>query len=227
MSDIVVVNPENDYHVSLSNGNGFTNFIIANHDENLGLNQWKIADFNGDGKDDIIVANNENSYSVSLFAGDKFVTSEWLNHGGTLHDHEWKIADFNGDGKDDIVVANPENDYHVSTIKYYESNDTLYGGDGDDNLNGGRGLDILNGGSGADSFDFSSLEDSSINVMDEIEDFEQGVDKINFSEIEEDLSFDSFEFVVENGHTIIKDKNSDFAINLQGEFNLTEDDFNF
>ena len=63
--------------------------------------------------------------------------------------------------------------------------------------------------------------------MDEIEDFEQGSDKINLLEIEEDLSFDSFEFVVENGHTIVKDKNSDFAIGMQGEFNLNEDDFIF
>jgi hypothetical protein len=29
-------------------------------------------------------------------------------------------------------------------------------------------------------------------------------------------SFDSFEFVVENGHTIVKYRNSDFAIDLQG-----------
>ena len=63
--------------------------------------------------------------------------------------------------------------------------------------------------------------------MDEIEDFEQGSDKINLSEIEEDLSFESFEFVVENGHTVIKDQNSDFAINLNGEFNINEDDFIF
>jgi len=63
--------------------------------------------------------------------------------------------------------------------------------------------------------------------MDEIEDFEQGSDKISLSEIEEDLSFESFEFAVENGHTIIKDQNSDFAINLNGEFNINEDDFIF
>lgn len=85
----------------------------------------------------------------------------------------------------------------------------------------------MQGNGDNDSFDFSSLADSSINAADLIEDFEQGSDKINLSEIKEDLSFDSFEFVVENGHTIIKDKNSDFAIDLQGTFNLTENDFDF
>ncbi|MFT5795711.1 MAG: hypothetical protein ACI9W5_000671, partial [Ulvibacter sp.] len=34
-------------------------------------------------------------------------------------------------------------------------------------------------------------------------------------------------FTVENGHTVIKDKNSDFAIDLQGQFNMNEDDFIF
>ena len=94
-------------------------------------------------------------------------------------------------------------------------------------MHGGLGADRLFGGQGEDYFDFSSLEDSSINAVDEIEDFEHGSDKIDVSKIEEDLSFESFEFVVENGHTIVKDKNSDFAINLQGQFNLNEDDFIF
>jgi hypothetical protein len=71
------------------------------------------------------------------------------------------------------------------------------------------------------------LEDSSINAMDQIEDFEQGVDKINLSKIEEALSFESFEITVQNGHTIIKDKDSDFAIDLNGQFDLGEDDFLF
>ena len=64
-------------------------------------------------------------------------------------------------------------------------------------------------------------------MTDEIEDFEQGVDKINLSDIKDDLSFDSFEFMIENGHTAIKDKNSDFAIDLNGQFNLNGDDFIF
>jgi len=52
-------------------------------------------------------------------------------------------------------------------------------------------------------------------------------ERIKLTEIEEYLSFDSFEFTVENGRTVIKDKNSDFAIDLNGQFNLSEDDFIF
>jgi len=85
----------------------------------------------------------------------------------------------------------------------------------------------MSGRLGNDSFDYSSLEQSSINAINEIEDFDQGEDKMNLSQIEEDLSFDLLEFVVENGHTIIKDKNSDFAINLTGELSLNEDEFLF
>jgi hypothetical protein len=80
---------------------------------------------------------------------------------------------------------------------------------------------------GNDSFNFSSLEDSSINATDLITDFEQGFDVINLSKIEETLSFESFDFTIENGHTVIKDKNSDFAIDLNGQFNLAENDFIF
>ncbi|MDB2550862.1 M10 family metallopeptidase C-terminal domain-containing protein, partial [Rickettsiales bacterium] len=108
-----------------------------------------------------------------------------------------------------------------------EGDDYIYGSNGNDILSGKEGADTLIGGSGDDSFNYSSLEDSSINATDIIEDFEQGSDKINVSGIAENLSFDSFEFVVENGHTIIKDQNSDFAINLLGQFNMVENDFNF
>ena len=108
-----------------------------------------------------------------------------------------------------------------------EFDDKLSGDSGDDVLFGGLGADILNGGQGNDSFDFSSLEDSSINASDLIEDFEQGNDKIDLSAISEELSFTDFEITVENGYTTIKDKNSDFAIDLQGDIALGEDDFIF
>ena len=149
-----------------------------------------------------------------------------------------------GSNNNDIIVGGM-NKNNIDYIYAFGGNDSVYGGLnndviyggsgndfisgewGNDLVHGGQGADLLYGGSGADSFDFSSLEDSSINAIDTIEDFEQGTDKINLSQIEENLSFDSFEFTVENGHTIIKDKNSDFAIDLSGQFNLNEDDFIF
>ena len=249
LDDVIVGSTNEDYYVSLSNGNGFnTSHWLGVPWKDAAWNnvQMKVGDFNGDGKDDLALANDYNDYHVWTSDGTKFNhIGSFVNHGGSLSAHQWQIGNFNGDGNSDIMVANELNDYYLSTTSKDSTSDTIYGGsgndsiyggldndllygdEGDDTLNGGSGADILNGGSGSDSFDFSSLEDSSINAMDEIEDFEQGSDKINLSEIEEDLSFDSFEFVVENGHTIVKDKNSDFAVGMQGEFNLNEDDFIF
>ena len=105
--------------------------------------------------------------------------------------------------------------------------DTLIGGAGNDILHGGGGKDVLNGGSGSDSFDFSSLSDSSINATDLIEDFEQGFDKINLSGMDQHMSFNALQFTFENGHTIVKDHNSDFAVDLKGHFDLVQSDFIF
>jgi Ca2+-binding RTX toxin-like protein len=140
--------------------------------------------------------------------------------------------ELSGNSGNDTLEGNKGDDYlsggeGEDNLKGGDRNDILFGGVGNDILNGGSGIDTLVGGEGDDSFDFSSLEDSSINATDLITDFEQGFDIINLSEIEEDLSFESFEFVEENGHMVIKDKNSDFAIDLNGQFNLVENDFIF
>ena len=63
--------------------------------------------------------------------------------------------------------------------------------------------------------------------MDVIEDFEQGIDKINLSEIEDDISFEDLLFELENGETTISHNGSEFAIKLQGEIEFNEGDFNF
>jgi Ca2+-binding RTX toxin-like protein len=85
----------------------------------------------------------------------------------------------------------------------------------------------LTGGAGNDSFIYNSLEDSSINNSDQIQDFEQGNDQIDLSQIAEINSINDLEITTQNGHTIIKDKDSDFAINLVGSFALEEGDFGF
>ncbi len=176
------------------------------------------------------------------------------SRGGTFDTYDKLIGDVNGDGLADLTWmysgdGGLQSYTSISAIDktlYNDGeNDTLYGGSGDDYivggkgsdiihgedgndiLIGGKGIDIMNGGVGKDQFDFSSLEDSSINAIDIIEDFEHGIDKINLSKIEENLSFNSLEFLVQNGHTIIKDHHSDFAIDLQGQFNMSESDFMF
>lgn len=103
----------------------------------------------------------------------------------------------------------------------------MIGGAGNDVLIGNGGKDILRGGEGNDIFDFSSLKDSAINAKDLIEDFEQGKDKIDLSGVENHLAFDSLQFSFDNVNTTIKDQHSDFAIDLKGHFEITQNDFIF
>jgi Ca2+-binding RTX toxin-like protein len=111
--------------------------------------------------------------------------------------------------------------------------DELRGGDGNDVLNGGLGADRIFGGAGADIFTFTSLEDSARSgmdaVMDMIMDFEEGQDKINVSALgfkESDFG-QGLVFNTTDGLTTVKDINSDFAFQLQGEHQLHATDFVF
>ncbi|WP_107667251.1 FG-GAP-like repeat-containing protein [Cyanothece sp. BG0011] len=89
--------------------------LWKNHGGTLREHQWRLADFNGDGKKDLIVVNQNNDYHVSISNRNGFnPTHLWLNHGGSLNTHQWQFGDFNGDGKTDLIVANENNDYHVS-----------------------------------------------------------------------------------------------------------------
>lgn len=64
----------------------------------------------------------------------------------------------------------------------------LFGNAGNDVLIGGGGADVLTGGSGADVFVFTAIGDSTSNVRDRITDFATGVDKVDLSAIDADLS---------------------------------------
>lgn len=71
---------------------------------------------------------------------------------------------FGGDDRDDLAGG--------------LGNDTLDGGAGNDDLNGGAGRNVLTGGLGADSFFFSS---GAIGWIDQITDFEVGLDRVMFT----------------------------------------------
>jgi hypothetical protein len=87
--------------------------------------------------------------------------------------------------------------------------------------------DFLYGTSGNDLFDFSTLSDSTANNMDTIMDFEQGHDKLDFT----DLGFDESDigshllYEIVNGDTIIHDTESEFAVKLHGEHQLLASDY--
>ena len=137
---------------------------------------------------------------------------------------------------DDLLeIFNEEIDIIVtkSPLIGTDGADILSGTAANDILIGGEGADLLTGGAGQDYFIFAE-EDSSINATDEILDycnatdeildFETGIDHIDLSNTAIDfenltISFD------EEGDSIIEDSQSDFALKINGEYALIEEDF--
>ena len=93
----------------------------------------------------------------------------------------------------------------------------------------------MTGGFGFDSFNFTALDESTINQSDLITDFTQGDDSINFS----NLGFTGIQqgegvgtvlgytYNQEDDITTIEDVNSDFAVQLTGKIDLVNSDFGF
>jgi len=206
-----------------------------------GIQKYISGDFNGDGADDISkVWNDEGRTSIDIYKNTNDIlngdlgsdTISYNNSNGFVYvnltlnksiqhdilvDELYGFENIEGSRFDDKLVG----DINVNKIQ---------GGAGNDQINGGLGADILNGGLGSDSFNYSSLLDSTDSVIDLIQDFEIGIDRIDLSEInkeEENISFESLEITFENGQTIVRDKNSDFAVSLTGNINISESDFEF
>ncbi|MEC7259308.1 MAG: M10 family metallopeptidase C-terminal domain-containing protein [Pseudomonadota bacterium] len=82
-----------------------------------------------------------------------------------------------GGGQHDVLRGGRGNDL----LEGGNGADALFGGGGDDLLIGGRGFDSLTGGIGADVFRYDTVEDARLaRRIDTIEDFETGVDHIDF-----------------------------------------------
>ncbi len=80
----------------------------------------------------------------------------------------------------------------------------------------------------SDIFDFSHLTDSTTTDMDIIEDFQQGKDKIDLSDLFDPSELgEALAYNIEEGDTLLQDHNSDFAVKIIGEFDLGPDDFIF
>ncbi len=125
----------------------------------------------------------------------------------------------NGEGGNDSIIGGRGDD----VISGGEGDDTLKGYDGDDTLIGGLGQDILEGGNGKDIFEFTGLDQSTTAKADIIKDFESGVDLIKISN--SNISFSDLTISNDGSNTTIEVEESDFAITLNGVFNLSEDDF--
>ena len=146
----------------------------------------------------------------------------WSNSGDDI---------LNGGAGNDNLQAGTGNDI----LNGDEGDDVLKGHDGDETLTGGIGADTLTGGFGFDSFNFTALDESTINQSDLITDFTQGDDSINFS----NLGFTGIQqgegvgtvlgytYNQEDDITTIEDVNSDFAVQLTGKIDLVNSDFGF
>jgi hypothetical protein len=196
----------------------------------------KLADINGDGRADLVGFGKSSVFVALGQANGKFGPVEAKNYGFVqpsgfedldgftkwLIDNklasrtpgEWEsqsrtpreLADINGDGIADIVGFG--NDKVTVALMQEEGmfSERLYGGAGDDVLNGGSGNNILNGGTGSDRFVIIQpmWNDVAYQV---IEDFEKGVDKLDFKGATKDLRFQR-----RGSDTVIKLNEAEIAI---------------
>lgn len=87
-----------------------------------------------------------------------------------------------------VVIENAVGGSGADRIIGNEAVNRLSGNAGNDVLIGGGGADVLTGGAGADTFTFLSIADSGTNERDRIVDFASGVDRIDLSAIDANLS---------------------------------------
>ena len=230
-NDLLVGNDGND---TLNGGAGIDRLLGGNDNDTL----------SGGSENDTLYGQNGDD----ILNGDE--GNDFINGGSGIDTLNGGLGEDSLYGEDgnDTLFGNEDND----TLYGNNHNDTLYGNEGDDYLNGGSGNDILNGGIGEDMltgdvgediFKFDTLEDSEINKsdlnlkyndLDIISDFLQGQDLIDlsgiamFNNIQYGDDLDSgLSYHYKNSHTIIEDHNSDFAIKLIGEVELTNSDFIF
>lgn len=164
-------------------------------------------------------------------AGNDYVVGGYWDDKAWGGDGDDKIYGGSGDDKlwggagDDSVLYGESGDDRIwgeagNDVLYGgNGHDKLWGGDGNDTLDGGVHDDQLWGGAGADSFVFAASAGH-----DKIYDFEQGVDRIDLTQLA-DLDFSNLAIREANGSTVISV--DDISITLSGFTGVTVDDFRF
>jgi Ca2+-binding RTX toxin-like protein len=201
--------------------------IVSNIGDIAKINSIEEIDA-GDGDDVIDLTSLNFIYNDIILSGGNGNDVLWGNDGNDI---------LNGDIGDDNLQGGKGDDIINGGI----GNDLIKGYDGDDKIIGEAGFDVMIGGNGNDQFIFTDKSDSigsliNLREIDIIFDFVQNEDKIDFSA----LNFNSItqgqnsnslanglEFYFKEGYTIIDDPNSNFAVKLTGEVQLSSNDFNF
>jgi Ca2+-binding RTX toxin-like protein len=155
---------------------------------------------NGRGGDDVLSGHTSRDF---LFGGTGNDTLDGAENDDVLSGEEGNDVLDGGDGNDlidggegnDVLYGSSGNDVLYgrsgNNVLYGEGgNDVLYGGSGNDVLYGGRGNDTLTGGAGFDRFslDRNGPIRGAAPQIDQITDFQQGVDLIDLSA--QDARFD-------------------------------------
>ena len=159
------------------------------------------------------------------------ILREQPDGGGELPGEEDTIS---GDGNDNVLNGTDADD----TILGYGGNDTLSGGDGYDYLNGGTGNDILNGGNLGDDLEGGSGNDTLTGGQgddyfifvddfghDIITDFENGVDQLNLSALDEGTPFDQVTISQSGNDSLIQFGDNSITLLDTDSANITFDDF--
>lgn len=166
--------------------------------------------FSGKGVDFIFAGSEADKSDVRAWGHDRVEGGEegdWIHYENTtssVHiwgddkagkvsgdDHIWggRAGDFiwGGGGKDEIHGG--------------AGGDEIDGGKGDDKIEGGEGADFLTGGSGRDTFFYHAIQDSHARFADadRIEDFDTGLDKLNFDSTATGKNFHHIDMAINGG----------------------------
>jgi len=191
------------------NGNGGDDMIDGGEGNDMLNGAVGFDTINGGNGDDIISGGNQND-TLNGDVGNDTINGDAGNdivNGGIGDDT------LTGAAGADILNGDDGND----NLSGASGGDDLFGGDGNDTLNGGGGNDDLNGGTGADVF-VANLGFRT----DRIQDFEDGIDVIDFSNNSLANSFaDVMATATQVGANVRIDLNANNALILEG-FNLAD-----
>ncbi|MBL1422349.1 MAG: VCBS repeat-containing protein [Alphaproteobacteria bacterium] len=212
VSDIAFVFSDADVglqiRTKISNGDGgysSSEQILGDAQEVWNNGGATVGDFNNDGKSDIVLVFDDINDGLTITTNQASNESKDILDGGSGHDQIY------GGSDEDVILGG-------------DGSDLISGGDGDDDIHGGSGVDYLIGETGADTFHFHNLEESSINALDVIADFDENNDKIDLSDL--NIEYADLKFTINGEYTDITIENSDFAFRLLGnDHELTEQQF--